>query len=155
METSRKWTEMTPNAHSLSQVCQCLKGKRKYGRDDNDCKDGRKLLGCIDALPLTPLSRVTPTTIRVLHILKRFVLLLAFVRASLNLKLHILQREEAKIEAQESRITVLPNVVKSRHFGIPLKMFTSSSSPSPSGASEGNDTTHYKAFGSSILEMSV
>ena len=63
--------------------------------------------------------------------------------------------KEAKIEAQESRITVLPNVVKSRHFGIPLKMFTSSSSPSPSGASEGNDTTHYKAFGSSVLEMSV
>ena len=107
-------------------------------------------------LPLTSLSRVTPTTIRVLHILKRFVLLLAFVRASLNLKLHILQREEAKIEAQESRITVLPNVVKSRYFGIPLKMFTSSSSPSPSGASEGNDTTHYKAFGSSgVLEVSV
>ena len=89
----------------------------------NDC-------GAYWCLPLTPLRRVTPTMMRVLHILERISLLPDCCQCITQQSQGILQRERWRAESEESRISVLPNVVKSRHFGIPLKMFTSSSSPS-------------------------
>ena len=98
----------------------------------------RKRLWCIDALPLTPLSRVTPIMRRALHILnslKKLVLLPNFVRASLNRDTQsILKREATRpAESQESGITVVAKVIKSRHFGVSSKMFTSRSSSLPVG----------------------
>ena len=135
---------------TLSQVCQCQKDKDKdmdatTVTGGNDC-------GAYWCLPLTPLRRVTPTMMRVLHILKRISLLPDFCQCITQQSQGILQSEKWGAESEESRISVLPNVVKSRHFGILLK-----SSHHPlllaSGPSEGNEAT-CKSFGSSVLGVS-